>query len=532
MRPLSRIAGGARIRLSVICVLYVLVAGAVPCAAQYLLDYEFVDPDRMPVCNRPSMASLIVESELDVRVYGPKSLRRMEQREPGSYHYYVDPGLRSITIEAEMFDPLVLDSLKFKASDYICVRVRPESRSGVRGPRDPGRGSLRIETEPDSAAVLIDGSRYGLTPETLLLQAGRYSVRVGGVPGYDPVDTTGYVREDQETLLRLPLQRYSAKLDVTTDPAGAIVYVNGGEVGKTPYRSSPRPSREIALRLELPGHVPVDTTVKLKTGIVSYIEERLRPATGSLEITTIPPGAQVSFDGGKPEQASTGRLRLSNVPVGTHVVRARKDGNYRSIERQVTVATDDTARLTLDLRGSAAMLVILSSPPNAAVWIDGKNTTRTTPVRVDGVSTGEHQIQVEKPGYGTVRRTVRLARERIDTVSVQLELAGRMTIRGTVNPRLIGGEKALYQYIERNQLYPKRARLLKKEGSAELEFVVSETGVAEDIRVLAEHPPFLFGFGASAVKAIREMRFEPGLKDGRPVPMKMVQEVRFHLDEQ
>lgn len=46
-----------------------------------------------------------------------------------------------------------------------------------------------------------------------------------------------------------------------SDPAGATIFIDGGYVGTTPTSFRLPPKRQVRLRLELPGHFPVDTTL-------------------------------------------------------------------------------------------------------------------------------------------------------------------------------------------------------------------------------------------------------------------------------
>jgi hypothetical protein len=58
-----------------------------------------------------------------------------------------------------------------------------------------------------------------------------------------------------------------------TDPAGASIFIDGGFVGTTPTSFHLPPKRRVALRLELPGYFPIDTTLDRAAGTAADAEE-------------------------------------------------------------------------------------------------------------------------------------------------------------------------------------------------------------------------------------------------------------------
>ena len=75
--------------------------------------------------------------------------------------------------------------------------------------------------------------------------------------------------------------------------------------------------------------------------------------------------------------------------------------------------------------------------------------------------------------------------------------------------------------------YPARARARGLEGTVRLSLLVNIQGMVEDVVVLEGTPPGVFEKAAKA--AIRQWRFEPGEYEGRPVPVRVEQLLRFEL---
>lgn len=74
--------------------------------------------------------------------------------------------------------------------------------------------------------------------------------------------------------------------------------------------------------------------------------------------------------------------------------------------------------------------------------------------------------------------------------------------------------------------YSPEAREAKLQGSVVLELVVGTDGKARGIRVVRS---LGMGLDDRAMEAVRQWRFEPAKKDGKPVPVAVDVEVSFRL---
>ena len=98
-------------------------------------------------------------------------------------------------------------------------------------------------------------------------------------------------------------------------------------------------------------------------------------------------------------------------------------------------------------------------------------------------------------------------------------VAGTM---GVGMPRLLEETKV-------QPLYPELARRAGVDAQVVLRAIVRRTGEVGAIEVLSEVPPG-FGFGESAIEAVRQWRYEPARLGGRPVDVSMSVVVRFTVD--
>ena len=74
--------------------------------------------------------------------------------------------------------------------------------------------------------------------------------------------------------------------------------------------------------------------------------------------------------------------------------------------------------------------------------------------------------------------------------------------------------------------YPPEAMRAKVQGRVKLEIVVQADGTVGDVRVVSSLDR-KFGIDDAAVKAVKEMRFTPAMKDGVAVPVLLSTEMAF-----
>lgn len=95
-------------------------------------------------------------------------------------------------------------------------------------------------------------------------------------------------------------------------------------------------------------------------------------------------------------------------------------------------------------------------------------------------------------------------------------------------PEIIGGAQAIYDYIQKEKLFPEMAKMSGVGGVTIIQFVVDETGKPVNVEVFQERPPGL-GFGEAGMKAIKAMTFKPGKQRDRFVKVRMRQVIRFEV---
>ena len=101
---------------------------------------------------------------------------------------------------------------------------------------------------------------------------------------------------------------------------------------------------------------------------------------------------------------------------------------------------------------------------------------------------------------------------------------GQLQAAGVYKPG--DGVSAPVMVKEVRPQYNPEAKQAKIEGSVTLECVVQTDGAVGEVRVTKSLDP---GLDQEAIKAAKQWRFEPGTKDGKPVPVLITLEMTFTL---
>ena len=131
-------------------------------------------------------------------------------------------------------------------------------------------------------------------------------------------------------------------------------------------------------------------------------QESVRPDApailpGQLSIHSTPSGAGVQIDG---QEVSAGSVpsNPTGLAPGHHNITISKLG-YAPETRTVQIAPGGKSSLSVQLVPLAAAVSATSDPPDASLWIDGKDTGRVTPAEFSVDQPGDHIFVFKKQGY-------------------------------------------------------------------------------------------------------------------------------------
>ena len=154
------------------------------------------------------------------------------------------------------------------------------------------------------------------------------------------------------------------------------------------------------------------------------------PSEGQIIVSSMPMGATVEIEGRTGQQWKAPQT-VPGLAAGTYKVTFNMPG-YATETRTVQVAAG--ARTPLDVRMAAVkgFVTVASKPAGAAIWINGKDTGKVTPIEFL-VEPGAQTITVRKQGYLEASTDLKLVAGQSVNYAPSLMVAGR-----TDNIRLVG----------------------------------------------------------------------------------------------
>ncbi|HRW33678.1 MAG TPA: PEGA domain-containing protein [Thermotogota bacterium] len=149
-----------------------------------------------------------------------------------------------------------------------------------------------------------------------------------------------------------------------------------------------------------------DNTVPEWTSASTYFYVGYRPTAGTVSFNSNPSGASIWVDGSWMNKNTPLKTTL---PEGYHYVRFYKSG-YQTFETQFYLNAGGYQEITanmVSLTPQYGKLTVNSQPPNSTVYYDGI-MKGNTPITLNNLIPGTHQIQIKQTGYETFTQQIQI----------------------------------------------------------------------------------------------------------------------------
>jgi hypothetical protein len=167
------------------------------------------------------------------------------------------------------------------------------------------------------------------------------------------------------------------------------------------------------------------------------------PTTGMAVIESVPTGSQVLVDG-----KMVGATPLTTeLTAGPHVIEFRRLKATRKLKIDVVAGTSTLGRLDWTSKRTGS-LQVTSVPPGARVMVD-RRARGVTPLTVDGLSPGSHDVVLESAD-GSVRETVDITADNTAEISQSI-YAGWVHVSSAIEIAITEGTRGIH-LDERNQV--------------------------------------------------------------------------------
>lgn len=295
---------------------------------------------------------------------------------------------------------------------------------------------LRLFNQQDNEGALAEFQRaYELVPHPMVLYniglvlaaAGR---PVQAVDAFDKLlanpaglDAGRLARAKDERARQAAL---IAEVTVTSPIAGAVVEVDGFELGKTPLGAPLRMAAGThVVALSAPGYAPMQKQIAVVGLAKATLAFELQPSDtqpAHLAVKTTLLDADVLVD----DQA-VGKTPLAAslaIPAGNHVIELRRPG-YVSAKQSVTLGPGSAGELALEptvdagaLDRDGGWLALAVSEKESTTFVDGKpRGVYSSPLHLPR---GVHWLRVEHTGFFPFERKVDVPQGASKTISVDM----------------------------------------------------------------------------------------------------------------
>ncbi len=208
----------------------------------------------------------------------------------------------------------------------------------------------------------------------------------------------------------------TARLSLTTTPAGATVALDGREIGTTPLQQ-PIASGQHMLEVSLNGYETAWHKFNAKSSQAVSLHLPLAPVEATVLVTSTPKGAILTLNGA--DKGATPAF-LAQLPIGTYEAELTAPGySPKRFSFQVENARPKQIRQTLE--SLMATLEVWSNPGGATIEVDGKIVGATpedeaSPLIINNLTAGTYTVTARKAGYRDVNRPLLLQSRQRNTL--------------------------------------------------------------------------------------------------------------------
>jgi hypothetical protein len=269
----------------------------------------------------------------------------------------------------------------------------------------PARGTVTFTSEPVGATVTLDAVVQGVTPLKVLVAAGQHTleVSVGSAKRVQALSIDAGAIVSQHYDFGAATTAQTGRLDITSDPPGARVSVDGTPRGVTPLSLSSIAVGDHRVTLAT-DQSSIQRQVNVAAGATATVMATITNAgtAGGWATIKAPIDLQVFEAGQLIATSSTPRFML---PAGRHDLEvANADLEFRAPLR-VEIEAGKTATASVAIPNGS---VSINASPWAEIIIDGK-PAGPTPIGNLSIPIGSHEIVWRHPQLGERKRVISVA---------------------------------------------------------------------------------------------------------------------------
>ena len=343
----------------------------------------------------------------------------------GEYWLYVPYGAKRLTIKHPQLGVLrdYLYNIPIeKASVYEMVLTTGKVITTVEETIESQW--LVITSEPTDAAIYIEDAFVKTGTYQTKLKPGSYSYRIEA-PLYHTeagkVEITDSKRE-----LAVKLNPAFGFIQVNSEPEkDAKVIIDGKTLTlNTPCKSEALSSGEHTVQLIKEMYQSTSKKINVTDGLTIPITFTLQPNFAELTLSSMP--STKLYVNNQLEGTGSWKGRLN---PGVYTLEAKLE-KYRTAKQDIEVIAGDSKTVELQPTPIYGSIDISTIPIGATITINGKDYG-TTPNTINKMMIGDYTVQLTKPDYATVNKTISITDGKSTEIAENLSNGRTITITST-----------------------------------------------------------------------------------------------------
>ena len=276
---------------------------------------------------------------------------------------------------------------------YRLIEMKPGRKEKVSVEFQPMTAAAVITSEPEGAEVTFKGKVIGITPLVIPgLPAGEYSADLF-LKGHARTNVAWSIVNERPVSAKGILDSNVGTVRITSAPDQASVFVDGSEVGNTPFTLT-RTEGSYTVRVESDGCIPVERAVRVVKQKESRSHFRLVQRPGGITVTSKPSGADVFINN---EKRGVTPCTVEALEPGKYTLRLEKAG-YDPLEASIKIVPGATDKKNYKLLSSTGSVVFNVSPVGVEVMLDGRALGVSRPIKEGTISTRDFRVDHLTPG--------------------------------------------------------------------------------------------------------------------------------------
>lgn len=279
----------------------------------------------------------------------------------------------------------------------------------------PTFANVEIVCQDKEAEIHIDGQYKAKGSWKSAMPAGNHRLEVKK-SSYRTFSKNLNVVSGNDFVEDVPLlQAINGKLNISSNPFDADIFIDGKHFGKTPRLIPQVLIGQHSLKLSKEGYADVNEKIIIEEGKISDYAFDLKKVC-SVTINSEPSNAKIEINGNSFGYTPS---KINSLEEGEYNLVLSKEG-YKKVEDKITLKKGFNSPLSYSLQTSDRFLNISSSPSGASVYLNG-SYKGSTPLSIKNEETGTHKLKLIKSGYKDLSEKIKVKGEARESFSFDMK---------------------------------------------------------------------------------------------------------------